>query len=113
MLVGAQDLNQHIVLKSTPGPFGSDFISIETLENDSVSPANPPLTDPLGPELLQLNLDGSTPTFNFLPLLVVCPIMESKTSLPLQSVVQTIMSSLSPLSGACWLNGPCPRFNFN
>ena len=33
--VSAQDLDQHIVLESIPGPLDSDMISIETLVDDS------------------------------------------------------------------------------
>lgn len=60
MLVGAQDPDQAIVVDFIPGPLGSDLVSIETLEDYFVSPVNPPLTNLVGPELLQLNPDVLT-----------------------------------------------------
>jgi len=104
--IGAQDLYQHIVLESIPGPFGTDLISIETLANDSTAPANPPFTDPLGPELLRLDPDGSTLAYTFVPLSVIYPMEEYETSLPFASAVSTAMSSLPPLSVAIPLIRP-------
>lgn len=52
MPIGNQDPDSPIVLESIPSPSSSDMISIETLEDDSIAPANPPFTDLLGLELL-------------------------------------------------------------
>jgi len=95
--VGAQDLDQHIVLESIPGPSYSDMISIETLADESNAPTNPPLTDPLGPELLQLIPQGSTPVYTYVPLSMIYPMEESETSLPYTSAISVTMSSLPPL----------------
>lgn len=100
VIVSAQDLDQYIVLEPIPSPYGSDLISIENLANDYVPPANPPLINPLGSELLWLNPDGFTPTYNFVPLSVVYPMAEFETSLPSPSTVSAAMSSFPPLSGA-------------
>lgn len=60
-----------------------------------VSPTNKPLTDPLDPKLLWLNLDGSTPTYIY----IYIPLMEEIIcSLPYTSIVSSTMSSLPPLS---------------
>lgn len=81
-------------------PLDSDLIYIKNLANDSDTPTNPPLTDPLGMELLQLNLDGSTPTYTHIPLCVLYPMVESETSLPSALEVLATMKSLPPLSVA-------------
>lgn len=48
-------------MDSITSPFGIDSISLDTLKDDFIVPTNPPLTDPLGPKLLQSNPEGSTP----------------------------------------------------
>lgn len=100
MPISTQDLDQHTVLDSIPCTSSSDLISIKTLVDDYVSSHNPHLTNPLGPKFLQLKLDGSTPSYTFLPLSVVFPMEKFETCLPSPSIVSAAMSSFSPLSGA-------------
>lgn len=50
--IGYQDLDHHIIMDSIPGPSCTDLVSIKILADDSDAPANPHLTDPLGPDLL-------------------------------------------------------------
>lgn len=100
MFVGAQDLDQHIVVNSILGPSSTNLVSIETLVEDSTTPTKPPLIDPFGPEFFQLNHDGFTPAYTYLPFPVLYPMVESVTSLPSTPAVSSAMQSLPPLSVA-------------
>lgn len=80
MTIGAQERDQTIFMESIPGPSHSNLISIETLKNGSVHYSNQTLTNPLGPTLLWMNLNGSTPTFNYLSLSILYPMVYFESS---------------------------------
>lgn len=95
--IGAQELDQPIVLESIPGHPGSDLVLIETLKYDSTLPINSPLTDPLRLELLWLNLDRYTTAYIYVSF---PPMDKVSSTLPSAFGVFAAMSSFPPLSVA-------------
>ena len=82
------------------------MISIETLGDDFDAPSNPPLTDPLGPDLLRLNLDGYTLVYTYVHFSVIYPMAEFEKSLPYAYPINIHAFRGPFLSGDTYPRGP-------